>query len=92
MADFTQEELLALARAAQMKLPEEDVEHLTMRYNALMESLEVLDQYPIVGELALPALQHPFELPASRTGAHRLTWQRSPTNLSPTNQSQSWHT
>ena len=66
MADFTQEELLALARAAQMKLPEEDVEHLTMRYNALMESLEVLDQYPLVGELALPALQHPFEMPASR--------------------------
>ena len=66
MADFTQEELLALARAAQMKLPEEDVEHLTMRYNALMESLEVLDQYPLVGELALPALHHPFALPASR--------------------------
>ena len=30
MADFTQEELLALARAAQMKLPEEDVEHLSL--------------------------------------------------------------
>ena len=70
MADFTQEELLALARAAQMKLPEEDVEHLTMRYNALMESLKVLDQYPLVGDLALPALQPPFEMPASRPAGH----------------------
>ena len=71
MADITQEELLALARAAMMKIPEEDVEHLTLRYNALMESLEVLEQYPLDGELALPALPHPFELPSSRrpTGA-----------------------
>ena len=29
MADLTHDELLALARAAMMKIPEEDVEHLT---------------------------------------------------------------
>ena len=69
MADFTQDELLALARAAMVKIPEEDVEHLTLRFNALMESLEVLDQYPLDGELALPALPHPFELPSSRRPA-----------------------
>jgi len=69
MADFTQEELLALARAAMMKIPEEDVEHLTLRFNALMESLEVLDQYPLDGVLALPALPHPFELASSRRAA-----------------------
>ncbi len=69
MADFTQDELLALARAAMMKIPEEDVEHLTLRFNALMESLEVLDQYPLDGELALPARPHPFELPKSRRAA-----------------------
>ena len=69
MADFTQDELLALARAAMVKIPEEDVEHLTLRFNALMESLEVLDQYPLDGELALPALPHPFDLPSSRRPA-----------------------
>jgi hypothetical protein len=52
-----------------MKIPEEDVEHLTLRFNALMESLEVLDQYPLDGELALPALPHPFQLTSSQRPA-----------------------
>ncbi|HIM61527.1 MAG TPA: hypothetical protein EYM42_02180, partial [Dehalococcoidia bacterium] len=69
MADLTHDELLALARAAMMKIPEEDVEHLTLRFNALMESLEVLDQYPLDGELALPALPHPFQLTSSQRPA-----------------------
>ena len=63
MADLTQNELLALARTAQLRIPDEDVEHLTMRFNALMEAMEVLGQYPLDDIKALPSLAHPFELP-----------------------------
>ena len=63
MADLTQDELLALARISRLNIPEEDVEHLTMRFNALLEALEALDHHNLDGILALPALPHPFELP-----------------------------
>ena len=66
MADLTQEELLALARIARLHIPDDDVEHLTIRFNALMEALEVLDQYPLDEVKALPTLAHPFELPSQQ--------------------------
>ena len=44
MADLTQEEPLALAHIARLHLPDDDVEHLTIRFNSLMQALEVLDQ------------------------------------------------
>ncbi len=63
MADLTHEELFALARTARLHIPDEDVEHLTMRFNALMEAMEVLGQYPLDEIKAIPSLAHPFELP-----------------------------
>ncbi len=69
MADLTQEQMLEMARIAGLRIPDEDVEHLTIRLNALLEASEVLDQYPL-GELkALPTLAHPFELPSRQREA-----------------------
>ena len=69
MADLTQNELLALARTAQLHIPDEDVEHLTMRFNALMEAMEVLGHYPLDEVKAVPSLAHPFELPSHARGS-----------------------
>jgi len=70
MGYLTQEQMLEMARIAGLRIPDEDVEHLTIRLNALLEASAVLDQYPL-GELkALPSLPHPFELP-SRQGEER---------------------
>ena len=63
MADLSQEQLLGLASTARLSVPDEDVEHLTMRFNALLEALDVLDEYPLEEIPALPSLAHPFELP-----------------------------
>ena len=60
MADLTEEQMLEMARVAGLRIPDEDVAHLTIRLNALLEASEVLDLYPL-GELkALPSLPHPF--------------------------------
>jgi len=64
MPDLTTAELLALARTAGLRIPSEDVEHLTMRLNALLEALEVLDHHPLDEVKALPFLPHPFNLPS----------------------------
>ena len=37
MADLSQEQMLEMARIAGLRIPEEDVEHLTIRLNALLE-------------------------------------------------------
>jgi len=48
VADLTQEEFLALARNARVKIPDEDLKHLNWRFNALMEALDdVLDRHPL---------------------------------------------
>ncbi len=47
MADLTQEQMLEMARIAGLPIPDEDVEHLTFRLNALLEASAVLDQYPL---------------------------------------------
>ncbi len=36
MADLSSEQLLGLARVARLSIPDQDVEHLTMRFNALL--------------------------------------------------------
>ncbi len=64
MADLTQEQMLEMARIAGLRIPDEDVEHLTIRLNALLEASEVLGQYPLDELKALPSLAHPFELPS----------------------------
>ena len=70
MVDLSAEEFLFLARTARVDIPEEDVEPLTLRFNALLESLDVLDQYPLEQVLALPGLPHPQDLPPrDRSGA-----------------------
>ena len=66
MADLTQEQMLEMARIAGLSIPDEDVEHLTIRLNALLEASEVLGQYPLDELKALPSLPHPYELPSSR--------------------------
>ncbi len=47
MADLSQEQMLGMARIAGLRIPEEDVEHLTIRLNALLEASAVLDEYPL---------------------------------------------
>ena len=64
MADLSQEQMLEMARIAGLRIPDEDVEHLTFRLNALLEASQVLDQYPLDELKALPSLAHPFELPS----------------------------
>ncbi len=70
MADLTQEEFLALARNARVQIPEEDVEHLNLRFNVLTEALDdVLGRHQLDEVLALPARPHPVELPSDRRGS-----------------------
>ena len=64
MADLSQEQMLEMARIAGLRIPDEDVEPLTIRLNALLEASQVLDQYPLDELKALPSLAHPFELPS----------------------------
>ncbi len=64
MADLSQEQMLEMAHIAGPRIPDEDVEHLTIRLNALLEASAVLDQYPLEELKALPSLPHPFELPS----------------------------
>jgi aspartyl-tRNA(Asn)/glutamyl-tRNA(Gln) amidotransferase subunit A len=65
VADLTPEEFSVLARNARVQIPDEDLEHLNWRFNALMEALDyVLDRHPLDQVLALPARPHPIELPA----------------------------
>ncbi len=70
MADLTQEEFLALARNARVQIPEEDLEHLNLRYNVLTEALDdALGRHRLEEVLALPARPHPVELPSQPDGA-----------------------
>jgi aspartyl-tRNA(Asn)/glutamyl-tRNA(Gln) amidotransferase subunit A len=69
MADLTQEQMLEIARIAGLRIPDEDVEHLTIRFNALLEASEVLGQYPLEEIKAVPALPHPFALPSRQRGS-----------------------
>ena len=66
MTDLAQEQMLEMARIAGLRIPDEDVEHLTFRLNALLEASEVLDEYPLDEFKALPTLAHPFELPSRK--------------------------
>ncbi len=69
MADLTEEQMLEMARVAGLRIPDEDVQHLTIRLNALLEASAVLDQYPLEEFKALPSLAHPFELPSHQREA-----------------------
>ena len=66
MADLSHDEIRAVARVAAVHIPDEDLEPLTLRFNAVMEALEVLDEYPLDDIPALAALPHPLELPSRR--------------------------
>ena len=66
-ADLSQGQMLEMAHIAGLRIPDEDVEHLTIRLNALLEASMVLDQYPLEELKALPSLPHPFELPSRPT-------------------------
>jgi len=63
MADVTPDALLALAQTAGLTIPDGDVEQLTMRFNAQLEALSVLDDHPLDGVPPTPALHHPLTLP-----------------------------
>ena len=65
MADLTQGELLALARVASIPIPDEDIEPLTLRFNAMLEAMEELGRHPIEDVPALPSLPHPRQLPST---------------------------
>ena len=69
MADLTQGELLALARIASLPIPDEDIEPLTFRFNAMLEAMEELGRHPIADVPALPALPHPHKLPSEGRSA-----------------------
>lgn len=60
IADLAEEQMLGLARVAGLRIPDEDVEHLTIALNALLEASAVLDKYPLEEFKALPSLAHPF--------------------------------
>ena len=59
MADVTPDELRGLARVAGLRLLDEDVEPLTLHFNALQEGLKTLDEHDLHGVAPLPSLQYP---------------------------------
>ena len=61
MTDITPDEFRGLAKVAGLRLLDEDVEPLTVQFNALREGLEVLDEHDLYGVAPLPALQYPAE-------------------------------
>ena len=63
MADITPDEFRGLAKVAGLRLLDEDVEPLTVQFNALREALEVLDEHDLYGVAPLPALQYPADAP-----------------------------
>ena len=63
MSDITPDEMRGLARVAGLRLLDEDVEPLTLQFNALREALGVLDEHDLYGVAPLPALQYPAEAP-----------------------------
>ena len=63
MSDITPDEMRGLARMAGLRLLDEDVEPLTLQFNALREALGVLDEHDLYGVAPLPALQYPAEAP-----------------------------
>ena len=99
MADITPDEFRGLARVAGLRLLDEDVEPLTVQFNALREGLEVLDEHDLYGIAPLPALQYPAEARGSclrrnerkKGRAHRRSW-RARTRRWRTSPSRSWRT
>ena len=71
MADITPDELRGLAKTAGLRILDEDVEPLTVQFNALREGLSVLDEHDLGGVAPLPALQYPAELPGGSTSSGR---------------------
>ena len=71
MSDITPDEMRGLARVAGLRLLDEDVEPLTLQFNALREGLAVLDEHDLYGVAPLPALQYPAEAPGGSTGSPR---------------------
>ena len=69
MSDITPDELRGMARVAGLRLLDEDVEPLTLQFNALCEALAVLDEHDLHGVAPLPALQYPAEAPSGSTGS-----------------------
>ena len=69
MTDITPDEFRGLAKVAGLRLLDEDVEPLTVQFNALREGLEVLDEHDVYGVAPLPALQYPAEAPGQPSPA-----------------------
>ena len=73
MTDITPDEFRGLAKTAGLRVLDEDVEPLTVQFNALREGLAVLDEHDLYGVVPLPALQYPAEVPGAggATGSPR---------------------
>ena len=63
MADLSQQEVLALAKIGRITVIPKDLEEVTLRLNALLEALSVLDTLPLDNVPAVPAVPHPQALP-----------------------------
>jgi hypothetical protein len=65
--DLTSDQILFLAKVADINIPPEDVRELTLRMNSMLEVLPALfDSLPLNGVQGLPALAHPIELPHAK--------------------------
>ena len=63
MADISPDQLKSLAEIVGIRILDGDVENLTHRFNALTESLSVLNDFDMTDVSPLPALPHPRALP-----------------------------
>ena len=68
MADFSQDEVLGLAKLAGVTIIPEDVEEVTLRLNAVREALADIEQLPLDGVQPIPAIPHPAALPGGDGG------------------------
>ncbi len=59
MYNVSPDELRGLARIAGLRVLDEDIEPLTLQFNALTEGLATLDEHDLHDVAPLPALQHP---------------------------------
>ena len=62
-AELTQDEVAAMGRAAGTEIAAEDLAEVTVRVNAFLEGLAVLDALPLDGVAPVPAAPHPTTLP-----------------------------
>ena len=63
MPNVSPDEVRGLARIAGLRVLDEDVESLTLQFNALVEGLATLDEHDLHDVAPLPVLQHPSTAP-----------------------------